>query len=46
VRILRVLELVADEAAEVGEYGYVTATWRPAADAPPARGVFAFAELR
>ena len=46
VRILRVLEPVAGGAGEAGDYGYVTATWRPAADAPPARGVFAFAEFR
>jgi hypothetical protein len=46
VRVLRVLEPVADKAGELGDYGYVSATWRPVADAPPVRGVFAFAELR
>jgi hypothetical protein len=46
VRVLRALEPVADKAGEVGDYGYVSATWRLAADAPPVRGVFAFAELR
>ena len=46
VRVLRVLAPVADEAGELGDYGYVTATWWPAAAARPLRGVVALAELR
>ena len=46
VRVLRALAPAADKAGELGDYGYVTATWRPAQDARPVRGVFALAELR
>ncbi len=46
VRVLRVLAPAADGAGELGDYGYVTATWRPAGAAGPLRGVLALAELR
>jgi hypothetical protein len=46
VHVMRALTPVLEAAGEFGDYGYVTATWQLAAGTPPARGVFAFAELR
>jgi hypothetical protein len=46
VRVLRALAPADGEGGALGDYGYVAATWRPAQDAPPVRGVFALAELR
>ena len=46
VRVLRALAPAVGEGGELGDYGFVMATWRPSPDAPPVRGAIALAELR